>query len=43
MIDDTIPSYGIDGLPERYNEAILKKTEITLKEIKDVRKTLNLN
>ena len=24
---DTIPSYHVDNLPERYNEALLKKTE----------------
>ena len=25
---DTIPCYHIDNLPERYNEALLKKTEL---------------
>ena len=38
----TIPSYRIDKLKERYNEAFLKKTELTLKENKDVMKALNL-
>ena len=33
---DTIPSYRIHKLPERYNEAILKKTELTLREKKAV-------
>ena len=30
IINDTIPSYRIDNLPERYNEALLKKTELTM-------------
>ena len=34
IIIDTIPTYHIDNLPERYNEALLKKTELTLKERK---------
>ena len=40
IIKDTIPSYHIDNLPERYNESLLKKTELTLKENKDVMKKL---
>ena len=43
IINDTIPSYRIDNLPERYNEALLKKTELSMKENKDVMKKLNLN
>ena len=43
IINDTIPSYKIDNLKERYNEALLKKTEITLKENDNVMKKLNLN
>ena len=35
-INDTIPSYKIDNLSERYNESLLKKTELTMKENKDV-------
>ena len=35
IINDTIPSYKIDNLKERYNEALLKKTELTMKENKD--------
>ena len=31
-INDTIPSYKTDNLPEGYNEAFLKKTELTRKE-----------
>ena len=42
IINDTIPSYKIDNLPERYNESILKKSELTLKENKDVMKNLNI-
>ena len=34
IIIDTIPTCHIDNLPERYNEALLKKTELTLKERK---------
>ena len=29
IIKDTIPSYRLDNLPERYNESLLKKTELT--------------
>ena len=42
IINDTIPAYEVDILTERYNEALLKKTELTLKENKNVRKALNL-
>ena len=41
-INDTIPSYRIDNLPERYNEPLLKKTEITMKENENVMNTLIL-
>ena len=43
IINETIPSYKIDNLKERYNEALLKKTELTLKENNAVMKKLNLN
>ena len=43
IINDTIPSYRLDNLPERYNESLLKKTELSLKENKDVMKKLNLS
>ena len=43
IINDTIPSYKIDNLPQRYNESLLKKTELTLKETDNVMKTLNIN
>ena len=42
IINDTIPAYKIDNLPERYNESLLKKTELSLKQNKDVMKKLNL-
>ena len=43
IINDTIPSYKINNLPERYNESLLKKTKLTLKENKDVMKKLRLD
>ena len=43
IINDTIPSYKINNLPERYNESLLKKTQLTLKQNNDVMKKLNLN
>ena len=43
IINDTMPSYKIDNLKERYNESLLKKTELTLNENKDVMKKLNLS
>ena len=43
FINDTIPAYKIVNIPERYNESLLKKTELSLKQNKDVMKTLNLN
>ena len=42
-INDTIPSYKIDILEERYNEALLKKTGLTMKENKDAMKKLILS
>ena len=41
--NDTIPTYKIDNLKERYNGSLLKKTELTLKENDAVMKKLNLN
>ena len=41
-IDDTIPAYKIDKLPERYNESLLKKTNLTRKEKDSVMKKLNI-
>ena len=42
-INDTIPSYKIDNLKERYNESLLKKTDLTMKENDNVMKKLNLS
>ena len=42
IVKDTVPAYKIDKLKERYNEALLKKTELTLKENNTVMKKLNL-
>ena len=38
IFNDTIPSYRLDNLPERYNESLLKKTDLALKENKDFMK-----
>ena len=43
IINDTIPSYKIDNLSERYNESLLKKTVLTMKENKDVMKKLSID
>ena len=43
IINDTIPCYRLDNLKERYNESLLKKTELTMKENNAVMKKLNLN
>ena len=43
IINDTIPSYKIDNLSERYNESLLKKTDLTLKENNSVMKKLRLD
>ena len=43
IINDTLPSYKIDKSPERYNESLLKKTELTLKESVNVMKKLNVD
>ena len=42
IINETIPSYEIKNLPERRNESLVKKTDLTLKEKKDVMKKLNI-
>ena len=43
IINDTIPTYHIDNLPERYNESLLKKTELTLKENDNVIKKIKID
>ena len=42
VIHDTIPSYRIDYLPERYNENLLLPTKLTLEQNKQIMKELNL-
>ena len=39
---DTIPVYKIDNLPERYNEALLKKTKLIMKENESVMRKINI-
>ena len=43
LINDTTPSYKINNLPERYNESLLKKTNLTLKENNSVMKKFRLD
>ena len=43
IINDTIPAYKIDKLAERYNESLLKKTELSMKENNSVMKKLRLD
>ena len=42
IIHNTIPSYHVDYLPERYNENILLPTKLTLGENNKIMKELNL-
>ena len=42
VIHDSIPSYRIDYLPERYNENLLLPTKLSLEENNQVMKELNL-
>ena len=42
IINDTKPSYRIDNSTERYNESLLKTTELTMKENDNVMKKLNI-
>ena len=43
IINDTIPSYKINNLLERYNESFLKKTDLTMKENDNVMKKLKID
>ena len=43
VIHDTIPSYRIDYLPERYNESLFLPTKLTLEQNNQNMKELNLN
>ena len=42
VIHDTIPTYRINYLPERYNENLLRPTKLTLEEKNKVIKELNI-
>ena len=42
VIHDTIPSYRIDYLPERYNQNLLLPSKLTLDENNQIMKKLNL-
>ena len=42
IIHDTIPSYRIDYLPERYDEILLLPTKLTLEQNNQIMKKLNL-
>ena len=42
VIHDTVPSYRINHLPERYNQNLLLPTKLTLEENNQVMKELNL-
>ena len=42
VIHDTISSYRIDYLPERYNEKLLLSTKLSLEQNNQIRKELNL-
>ena len=42
VFNDTILSSKINNSPGRYNEALLKKTKLTMKENDSVMKKLNL-
>ena len=43
IVNDTIPSYKINNLPERYNVSLLKKTDLTMKENDNVMKKLKID
>ena len=42
IINDTIPAYKLDNLKERYNESLLRKTELKVKENDNVLKKLKI-
>ena len=43
IINDIIPSYRLDNLPGRYNESLLKMTNLTMKENDSVMKKLSID
>ena len=42
VIHDTIPSYRIDYLPERYNQNLLLPTKLSIDENNQIMKEINL-
>ena len=42
VINDTIPSYRINNLPERYNQSLLLKSQLTMEENDEVMLNLRL-
>ena len=42
ILDDTVPSYRINYLPERYNESLLQKSKLSFVENDNFIKTLNI-
>ena len=43
FINNTIPNYRNDNLPERYKESLLKKTDLSMKDIEKVIKKLKID
>ena len=43
VVNDTIPTYRLDKLKERYNESLLKKTDLSMKENDNVMKKLKID
>ena len=43
IVINTKPSYKVDNINEKYNEVLLKKTELSMKENNTVMKASNLN
>ena len=43
VVNDTVSSYRLDKLKERYNESLLKKTDLSMKENDNVMKKLKIN
>ena len=43
IVNDTIPSYKINNIPERYNKSLLRKTKLTMKENDNVIKKLGID
>ena len=42
-INDTLPSYRLENLPERYHESLIKRTEIKKEKNNTIMKKLNLS